>query len=98
MGHFYFMVNINTFLEREITTLSSKHFLDLDFDIVFTNKDTIGSFFLYKNHISILVQSKGVCKYTCEQCNAPIIGRLQLVTYTHVLLNTRGYRPVQEDL
>ena len=53
---------MNAYLRKEITALSSKYFPHLDFNIIFTNKNTIGSFFRYKDRAPTLLHSSVVYK------------------------------------
>ena len=94
---FPFMGNMNAYLRKEITAVFSKYFPHLDFNIIFTNKNTIGSFFRYKDRVPTLCKATLFISIRVDSVMPPIVGRL-LVTYTHALLSTRGYRPVQGNL
>ena len=61
-------------LSSELRLLLSKYFGNLTFNIILTNKYTIGSFFNYKDVLPKCLQSSIVYKFCCPVCRGQYIG------------------------
>ena len=61
-------------VKEELTSLFSKFFPHLNIIIIFTNNNSIASFFNAKERLEPLMCSGVVYKYTCSSCNACYIG------------------------
>ena len=57
-----------------MTSLFKKHFPDVNFRFVFTNNNTIGSLFKYKDVIPTLLCSNIVYGFQCPDCTSRYIG------------------------
>ena len=61
-------------IRNELQKILSKAFFHIDFQIILTNKTTIGSFFKIKDRIPSDIQSRIVYSYQCSSCNARYVG------------------------
>ena len=64
----------NKLIKFDLIKLVSKFYPQIDFNIIFTNDFSIGSFFLFKDKVSPCVKSNIVYKYSCGLCSATYIG------------------------
>ena len=56
--------------KKKLTSIINRYFPQVDFKCIFVNRNTIGSFFPFKDQISLMVSSKIIYKYLCGQCNS----------------------------
>ena len=61
-------------LAKELGSLLSKYFVQIDFQIVLVNASTIGSVFRFKDVLPVGMRSSLVYKYSCAQCASEYIG------------------------
>ena len=55
-------------LKKELLSIISQFFPQLDFRIALTNRTTIGSFFRFKDRLPLELRSNVVYSYSCAQC------------------------------
>ena len=60
--------------KKKLTSIINRFFPQVDFKCIFVNRNTIGSFFPFKDQISLMVSSKIIYKYLCGQCNSSYVG------------------------
>lgn len=61
-------------LRQDMSSLLLEYFPDINFKIVFTNKFTIGSFFSYKDKVSLGMRSSLVYQFGCPLCGSRYVG------------------------
>ena len=61
-------------LKTELLSLLRKTLPTIKFNIVLTNKRTIGSLFKYEDSLPRMSRSRVVYKYVCSQCDAAYVG------------------------
>ena len=57
-------------LKEEIERIMSKYFPQINLRVILSNKNTVGSFFRYKDSLPIMQRPSVVYKYCCGQCPA----------------------------
>ena len=60
--------------KKKLTSIIDRYFPQVDFKCIFVNRNTIGSFFPFKDQIPLMVSSKIIYKYLCGQCNSSYVG------------------------
>ena len=55
-------------LKQDLITLLNRHYSYIDFNLIFTNTYTIGSFFKIKDSLCSSMRSSVVYQYTCPHC------------------------------
>ena len=60
--------------KKKLTSIINRFFPQVDFKCIFVNRNTIGSFFPFKDQILLMVSSKIIYKYLCGQCNSSYVG------------------------
>ena len=64
----------NAGIHSEIQELVAKFYPQIELCIIFKNRNTIGSFFNFKDRIPDLMRSNVVYKYSCAHCDATYYG------------------------
>ena len=60
--------------KNEISKIFQKFFINVKINVILSNKNTIGSFFPYKDRLPIGMRSSIVYKYCCASCSHHYIG------------------------
>ena len=63
-----------TYCKKKLTSIINRFFPQVDFKCIFVNRNTIGSFFPFKDQIPLMVSPKIIYKYLCGQCNSSYVG------------------------
>lgn len=61
-------------LEKDLSKLLHKYFINIDFKIVLTNSFRIGSFFNYKDKLPTSMLNSVIYDFGCEQCSSHYVG------------------------
>ena len=82
----------NESLDKSLRNLVGKFYPQINLSIIFQNKNSVGSFFNFKDKIPQCVRSNVVYKYSCSHCNATYVGESSRHFHTRVSEH-RGISP-----
>ena len=80
----FLSIKSNSSLKEELSKLISEYYPQVELNLIFHNKNTVASFFRYKDQVPTRVLSNVVYQYTCPECSVTYVGETGRHMYTRV--------------
>ena len=72
-----YLGNLSYHCKKQLVDIVNRYFPQVDLRCIFVNRNTVGSFFPFKDQIPLMVSSNIIYKYSCSQCQSTYIGETQ---------------------
>ena len=69
--------NSSNHCKKQLLNIVNKYFPQVNLRCIFVNRNTVGSFFPFKDQIPLMMSSNIIYKYSCSQCQSTYIGETQ---------------------